>query len=669
MINADYLEEQLCFLGPWIETAGQSLITMYDPSSKLFPRELPARGAGSTTARSGIPATSTNRAFFALREYFRYLSEEDRGQNERDRVAEVLVGVARRLGTDPESLRQSSNGLNMFTDSHFLVTAALIPNLKRVVPRLRLDVELVRRHANHVAQKVQRKLVAWQGGKVDRQDEIHDFVTLHVVRSLDFFRQVFGPRPPRFDNALEARIRKDVLSLLANHAAGFSSKFDPNELLFSVALLNRFPTPDVPSLTVRSIQSIVDSQAPDGAWPTARPVSNQGRGLLHVASYEVALALTQLVIRKLSQNDTSLCEKCLEALFRSSRLVQKQFDVVSGRSGWCNDHGRRSGVLELWATAIVLTFLIHYRDAVRMLLQKTVLDRLKATPPPSSNSADVAWPDLIPASRSEAWVNFEALQGISDPTDDLKMTSALRERIARPVSQSWLHRPSNVSLLLYGPPGTRKTSLVARLAEALGWPFIVLSPPWFLRKGGLEGFETSAAEIFDDLMRLRRVVVLFDECEDFFKARTPDQKLESRTTGAFITAGMLPRLQALRDRRWMVFVLATNSSLEQLDKASTRPGRFDYKYEMGHPTLKAQIEYIRRRCRGTGLSTRLLEGALVEHQKRYGGSSVSPDKTVSFYVLDQVVERLKVKKLGASPAAVQRSLERLTLQEGPPSLV
>jgi SpoVK/Ycf46/Vps4 family AAA+-type ATPase len=101
----------------------------------------------------------------------------------------------------------------------------------------------------------------------------------------------------------------------------------------------------------------------------------------------------------------------------------------------------------------------------------------------------------------------------------------------------------------------------------------VLSPPDFLHNGGIEGFEALADSVFDDLLRLRRVVVLFDESEGFFKTRKSNEPLESRTTGAFITSGMLPRLQALHDNRWIVFVLATNSPLDELDEAVRRPGR------------------------------------------------------------------------------------------------
>ena len=127
--------------------------------------------------------------------------------------------------------------------------------------------------------------------------------------------------------------------------------------------------------------------------------------------------------------------------------------------------------------------------------------------------------------------------------------------------------------------------------------------------------------MFSDLQNLRRVVVLFDECEDFIKRRGPSHPSsatrtttstrdrealdpgtnrggaaspspESRTIGAFITSGMLPRLQSLHDSQWILFAVATNSSLEELDSAAIRPGRFDFTIDMHYPRLAAQLRYL-----------------------------------------------------------------------------
>jgi ATP-dependent 26S proteasome regulatory subunit len=108
------------------------------------------------------------------------------------------------------------------------------------------------------------------------------------------------------------------------------------------------------------------------------------------------------------------------------------------------------------------------------------------------------------------------------------------------------------------------------VSQSLKWPLLKLNPGSFTRRGRA-GIDQVATELFELLGYLRNVVVLFDEVEDFVTSRTSAQAdLESR----LLTTAMLPRLQDLRDRKEIVFILATNR-FKDLDSAITRPGRFD----------------------------------------------------------------------------------------------
>jgi hypothetical protein len=164
----------------------------------------------------------------------------------------------------------------------------------------------------------------------------------------------------------------------------------------------------------------------------------------------------------------------------------------------------------------------------------------------------------------------ELAAGISDPTDSGKVAVDLVNTFVAPVLASPIARPraNAVSLLLPGPPGSRKTSLVRNIAAACGWPLLTVSPPTFLMEG-LNGFERRAAEVLTDLNHFRCVVISFDECEELSRDRqsgggasSPQAAPATRTAGAFITAGMLPRLQALHDNTWVLFFLATNARVE-----------------------------------------------------------------------------------------------------------
>jgi AAA+ superfamily predicted ATPase len=333
------------------------------------------------------------------------------------------------------------------------------------------------------------------------------------------------------------------------------------------------------------------------------------------------------------------------ALASSFELIKSHYISLEKADGWVNDHTRKKGIVESWATAIVLTFLIHYHDALQLKLQHDILSKYQPIvdvryAPNIGNQ--YAWPDLIPVLRSNSIIDSRVIEELSDPSDNERIKRGIETELLRPIEQSWIHRPKNSSLILYGPPGTRKTSLAIGMGRSIRWPIIILSPPLFLRKAGLEGFEASADEIFSDLARLRRIVVLFDECEEFFKKRVENDQPGSRTSGAFITAGMLPRLQMLREKRWLIFILGTNSALTDLDEAVRRQGRFDLAAEIHHPVLSAQLKYVERKLPDAELSTLVKRILKNNVEKRVDSVEIKP---VSFSLIDELIRESKHKKL------------------------
>ncbi|HEX9989505.1 MAG TPA: ATP-binding protein [Chloroflexia bacterium] len=664
------LDEQIDALRTWILRAGRALISFYHEDTGTFWEGTIIRDDDSAEK---IHPTATNRAFFALYQYLRFIEEENISiedlqdieirsaskvkQNEssekvpcmpkeepKEQVTCILREIAEKyLGlmlTCPDKARDSPyNKENMLTDSHLLMSIALLRGIKL---NKSVDVTAVEKAAREeVFEPNVRSLLKSHGGKVHKQDGekhgIHDFVTLHAVRAFDAFDCGWDnvETEAKEVSKLRTRIEEEVLRQLAFYFADVSSRFDPTYLALTISLLNRFSTTDVLDLTRRSVETIAKSQTADGGWPTPLYMTSKGGAWLQIASYEVALTLTDLLLRYLyTNNDDTICDAVLQALARAFGLVKSSYKIewrtsnkITGVAqecyGWANDHTRQEGLIESWVTATVLIFLIHYHDALYLLRQTAVLKRYRSTLTlPRRQVRFDAWPDLTPslderpfpslqeegsnAKEERSCVDWEKISVFSDPTTlqtsdsnpitpqtfDVRTLTGLLKTVLKTIESSWIRRPNKSFLLFYGEPMTGKTTLVEAVAEALHWPYLLISPPNFLRNG-LEGFEASSAAIFDDLLRLRRVVILFDECEDFFKRRDPAQKLESRTIGAFITSGMLPRLQRLHKKNWVIFVLATNSTLAALDEAATREGRFDHTLEVKHPDGVAQVKYIK----------------------------------------------------------------------------
>lgn len=673
-ITISELDNRIDIIQEWIGKAGLALAGFYDPNRRVFWRESPH----PEKRDSGYHATSTNRAFHAMCEYLRFLEEDDKGNRVNregiENALKTLKGIAEGyIALAPtkldEILTSRTNARNMFTDSQFLTSVSLLEHLVKYTDRMRVDLKATRIAAEEVAIRTKNDLEASIGGKFTGADEVHDFVTLHAVRGLDAFGSPNLYKSVGFPQRLSARIKDTILDLLAFHFAGVSSRFDPVELTFSIALLNRFPTPDVIPLTDRAIRSIAEAQSDDGSWPVTRSVSYASKKHLHITSYEIALTLTNLFIRKVIEGSLDLCGLIYPCLVKAFELVISYYNEINEARGWVNDQTRRKGMLESWATAIVLTFLIHLHDAFICLRQALILKKYERIIDAKALAVK-PWPDMIPSMRSRVSIQREFINEISDPTDGGQLTSQIKQQIIDPIAYDWIQRPTRSSLLFYGPPGTRKTSMAIAVGKAIGWPVLIFYPPHFLRRGGLDGFEAAADEIFNDLLRLRRVVVLFDECEEFFKKRIVDTQLGSRTIGAFITAGMLPRLQLLRETRWVVFILCTNSELDELDPAVTRRGRFDYVQEIALPTPSAQVAYVKKRLKE---ASNVLEASVLDALRDFYSNVESRklSSDTSFALLDDLIETVIVDWRGGKEvdsAEVLRLLIELAEYPGPKCL-
>jgi hypothetical protein len=386
-------------------------------------------------------------------------------------------------------------------------------------------------------------------------------------------------------------------------------------LISSCALLGRL-TSDADSPLIRHAVDALDADQSDrGTWTSAGVISFGRRRMVYIPSVEMSLALCNLAYFDLHSGDADILERSSAALAASMRLMQSSFTRHHAKAGWGNDRARSSSEVESWTTAVVVQFLLSYRQVLALSRQEQILQKYRADRRPAG--FETFWPDLqrlIPGIERQRILRTGQLpddrlarfSGLTDPTENNSVVEGVRTEILEPTLGSVSERPvETASFLLYGPPGTRKTSFVTAMARELGWPLITLSPPTFLRSG-IEGFEAIADEIFEDLFHLERVVVLFEECEEFFRWRPPGTAIESRTVGAFITSGMLPRLQQLRETRWIVFVINTNAEAFELDDAVTRRGRLDKVARIGHPSFKAQMRYLERwrsRPSGQSLST------------------------------------------------------------------
>ncbi len=298
-----------------------------------------------------------------------------------------------------------------------------------------------------------------------------------------------------------------------------------------------------------------------------------------------------------------LLETALASMATTENNLLEERDLLRGLQGavsWCREHRLRyshngtiykgwnsggqiatlkKGMPESWSTAAVHIFLsrlcLFLDNAIKNNLRRRFHARSAEDLPPWEGFIDV---DVhIP--------NFGKYT-IKELLDlDIAQPILNNSRNATPIK----HRRS---ALLFGPPGTSKTTLARILARRIGWPYIEINPAHFLSKG-LERIYERADEIFEDLLDLSRTVILFDEMDALVQTREGSGGQQLDVTRQFLTTSMLPKLARLHDHAQVIFLMATNHR-KHFDPAITRPGRFDLLLCMSPPSWKEKLQHLDR---------------------------------------------------------------------------
>ncbi|GAB3225355.1 ATP-binding protein [Mycolicibacterium hippocampi] len=156
----------------------------------------------------------------------------------------------------------------------------------------------------------------------------------------------------------------------------------------------------------------------------------------------------------------------------------------------------------------------------------------------------------------------------------------IERRIVLPLAQPDLATRYGVSppkaAILFGPPGTGKTSFAKAVAGRLGWPFIEIFPSRLAAPDVT--MPNALRDMFADLTELEAAVVFIDEVEEIAGSRSgiPSDPAHG------VTNELLKLIPTFRQHDERLLICATNS-VRSLDSAFLRPGRFDYVIPVGPP--------------------------------------------------------------------------------------
>ncbi|GAA5703503.1 AAA family ATPase [Streptomyces avermitilis] len=169
---------------------------------------------------------------------------------------------------------------------------------------------------------------------------------------------------------------------------------------------------------------------------------------------------------------------------------------------------------------------------------------------------------------------------------------AIERRIVLPLAEPALADRYGVTppkaVILFGPPGTGKTSFARAVASRLEWPFVELFPSR-LAASAAGGLAASLRDTFADLAGLETVLLFIDEVEEIAGVRSG----LAVDPGHGVTNELLKLIPGFRDHDDRLLICATNS-VRSLDPAFLRPGRFDYVIPVGPPDPAARAAIWQR---------------------------------------------------------------------------
>ena len=397
-------------------------------------------------------------------------------------------------------------------------------------------------------------------------------------------------------DALHSLARVSTAGLLARQQLRAISYEESVALAFSAAAHVNAPDPQR-AYVEAAVRAALEGQDASGQWPLGRTfvvAKDVGAGCpVDIPTHAVAAAVCEACRWLASEQrfgPIGLPEGTVERLLASARYTINS-PVGGGGGGeisrvpdfgWGRQEVSGVAVIESGASAAALQAMIELKRLSDGVRNQQTLASLKAIHP-----ARDYWPSYLKWERYRRESEPEAEKGA--------ILEFLNREIVEPRKGTapWA-RVEPTSVLLFGPPGTTKTTIVRAVAEGLQWPLVSLSPGDFIDRG-LELIEAQASAVFEQLHSLSGAVVLFDECDELFRDRSPiPEQAEMRGIGAFTTASMLPKLQDLYDRGQVVFFVLTNF-LRSIDPAIKRSGRIEYQIGVGPPDRAQRIAIIKQK--------------------------------------------------------------------------
>ena len=429
----------------------------------------------------------------------------------------------------------------------------------------------------------------------------HTYWTLEVLTALQRkFPDDYKRLAERDDLVLTARragmllwARQQLGYQIALHSATpASSVLDSDQLAWSLAIFLRFDDALKVNLEnrdfVKQAFSCLFSTQADGTWRHYKPLFHyKESGNAYCYVFETFTALLQCGLEERAESEMiretlKPYGKNLIDLWRYADSTKIFLSSDGKEIGWCSGHRTNITSPESWATASVFSYTQALRRLIGIWSREDAYNSLNT--PRSRRTAKKAAKDMV--SRGKTWginkapVSEQLWTMFINPIRMHPCADRL-EPDSQPIDDNHAR-----SAILFGPPGTSKTTLVRSLADVIGWKYVELHASHFVSEG-LTQVQKTADNLFKRLSELDHAVVLFDEIDELVRERD----MEKDAFGRFLTTSMLPKLAELWDARKLLYFVATNH-INYFDSAIIRSHRFDALILVSPPSFRSKINEL-----------------------------------------------------------------------------